>query len=326
MVDRANRKIEYLRISITDRCNLRCVYCMPEGGVPLIPHDEVLSYEEVLRIVRVAVKAGISKVRLTGGEPLVRKGVEGLVRDLAAIDGIKDLALTTNGLLLKKLAYPLFEAGLRRINISLDSLDPARFSTLTRGGALKDVLDGIEMAESAGFDPIKINMVPIRGLNDDEVVEFAKMTITRPWHVRFIEFMPIGAREMWDETRLVPTSETMAAVGGLGALEALTAGEFCGPASLYRLAGAKGIIGFISPLSDHFCAWCNRLRLTADGKLRPCLFSEYEVDLKTPLRAGCADEELSSLMGLAISEKPDGHNMDQGIKKSFKRTMSRIGG
>jgi len=326
MYDHINRKIEYLRISITDRCNLRCVYCMPEEGVPALSHDEVLSYEEVVRIVKVAAAAGITKVRLTGGEPLVRKGVEGLIKQIAAVPGIEDLSLTTNGFLLSGMAEGLMHAGLKRINVSLDSLDPVRYEELTRGGVLHKVLAGIEKAERLGFGPIKINMVPIRGLNDDEVGEFARLTLAKPYHVRFIEFMPIGAREMWDETKVVPTSEIKATIAKLGELELVKTGGSDGPAILYRLPGAKGIIGFISPLTDHFCGECNRLRLTADGKLRPCLFSESEIDLKTPMRAGCDDSELARLLGVALSVKPEGHHMADGIKNKYHRTMSRIGG
>jgi cyclic pyranopterin phosphate synthase len=326
MFDRVNRKIEYLRISITDRCNLRCVYCMPEEGVPWLKHDEILSYEEVLRIVRVAADAGIRKVRLTGGEPLIRKGVAGLIKEIAAVPGIEDLSLTTNGLLLGKMADELAAAGLKRINISLDSLNPERFRELTRGAELKDVLDGIEKAEAAGFDPIKINVVAIRGLNGDEALDFARLTLTKPYHVRFIEFMPIGARAMWDASSVVTGAEIKESIAGLGELTPVKTGADDGPASLFALPGAKGIIGFISPLSDHFCGSCNRLRLTADGKLRPCLFSESEIDLKTPMRAGCDDSEIARLLDVALSVKPEGHSIADGVKKKYQRTMSRIGG
>ena len=327
MFDRANRKIEYLRISITDRCNLRCVYCMPEDGVPALGHGEVLSYEEILRVVRVAVGAGIRKVRLTGGEPLVRKGVTGLIREIASVPGVEDLSLTTNGALLYQMAEGLKEAGLKRINVSLDSLDPVRFRGLTRGGDLAQVLQGIEKAEAVGFSPIKINVVSIRGINEDEAEAFARLTLERPYHVRFIEFMPIGARAMWDESRLVPSSEVMDRItNSIGPLEPVKKGGKDGPASLYRLHGAKGLVGFISPLTDHFCSCCNRLRLTADGKLRPCLFSEGEIDLKGPMRTGCEDAELARLIYAALSEKPDGHMMADGIKKKYGRTMSKIGG
>ncbi len=326
MFDHINRRIEYLRISITDRCNLRCVYCMPEEGVPALRHGEVLSYEEIIRIVRVAAGAGIKKVRLTGGEPLIRKDVASLIRQIAAVPGIEDLALTTNGILLERMAGELAQAGLKRINVSLDSLVPERFEKLTRGANLSAVLGGIAMAEQAGFSPTKINMVPIHGLNADEIQDFARLTLAKPWHIRFIEFMPIGARAMWDETKVVKTREVMDAISALGELEPVESRENDGPARHFRLPGAKGLLGFISPLTAHFCGTCNRLRLTADGKLRPCLFSESEIDLKTPMRAGCGDDELVRLLNVALSVKPEGHSMAQGVQKVYRRTMSRIGG
>jgi GTP 3',8-cyclase len=332
MLDKVNRKIDYLRISITDRCNLRCVYCMPSAGIPRLPHEAVLRYEEILRIVKVAAAEGIKKVRLTGGEPLVRKGVTSLVREVAAIPGIEDLSLTTNGILLGRMARELADAGLKRVNVSLDSLDADRFRELTRGGELKDVLEGIHRAEEAGFDPIKINVVAIKGFNDEEVREFARLTLLKPYQVRFIEFMPIGHRAMWEDSKVMTEGEIMdriSALGKLAPVERLGQGGQWGrggPARLYRLPGAKGILGFISPLSNHFCGSCNRLRLTADGKIRPCLFAETEIDLKTPLRSGCDDAELSRLISIALSVKPEGHSIADGVKDKYRRTMSRIGG
>jgi GTP 3',8-cyclase len=329
MLDKVNRKIDYLRISITDRCNLRCVYCMPTAGIPRLPHEAVLRYEEILRIVKVAAARGIKKVRLTGGEPLVRKGVTSLVREVAATPGIEDLSLTTNGILLGRMALELADAGLKRVNVSLDSLDPDRFRELTRGGELKDVLEGIHQAEEAGFDPIKINVVAIKGFNDEEVREFARLTLLKPYQVRFIEFMPIGHRAMWEDSKVMTESEIMERISALGELTPVKQGGqwgHAGPAKLYRLPGAKGIVGFISPLSNHFCGSCNRLRLTADGKIRPCLFSETEIDLKTPLRSGCDDAELSRLISIALSVKPEGHSIADGVKDKYRRTMSRIGG
>jgi cyclic pyranopterin phosphate synthase len=329
MLDKVNRKIDYLRISITDRCNLRCVYCMPSAGVPRLPHEAVLRYEEILRIVKVAAAKGIKKVRLTGGEPLVRKGITSLVREIAATPGIEDLSLTTNGILLGRMARELTDAGLKRVNVSLDSLDEDRFRELTRGGELKDVLEGIHKAEEAGFDPIKINVVAIKGFNDEEVREFARLTLLKPYQVRFIEFMPIGHRAMWEDSKVMTEGEIMDRISTLGELTPIEwrgQGGQGGPARLYRLPGAKGILGFISPLSNHFCGSCNRLRLTADGKIRPCLFSETEIDLKTPLRSGCDDAELSRLISIALSVKPEGHSIADGVKEKYRRTMSRIGG
>ncbi len=333
MLDRANRNIEYLRVSITDRCNLRCVYCMPEGGVPGLSHEAILRYEEILRIVRVAAKKGIRKVRLTGGEPLVRKDVVSLIKEIAAIPGIDDLSLTTNGILLGKMAEGLYDAGLRRINISLDSLNPVRFGELTRGGDLRAVLDGIRRAEETGFDPIKINVVAIKGINDNEIREFARLTLTRPYHVRFIEFMPTGGIATWDGGRIITADEIMDKISALGRLSAVNQdsqggqkAKAGGPAKLYKLPDAMGILGFISALSNHFCGSCNRLRLTADGKLRPCLFSETEIDIKAPLRSGCGDAELSRLISLALAVKPEGHSIAGGIKDKYRRSMSKIGG
>jgi len=326
MYDKINRRIDYMRISVTDRCNLRCVYCMPTDGVRALGHDDVLSYEEILRVAKVATALGISKIRLTGGEPLIRKGLTGFIRQLAEINGIDDLSLTTNGTLLEPNAEELRDAGITRINVSLDSLRPGRFKELTRGGDLDRVMRGIEKAESLGFVPIKINMVPVRGINDDEIEDFARLTLEKPYHVRFIEFMPIGDRKFWDESKVVPTSEVMDRISKIGELEPVGQEGEKGPATLYGLPGAKGILGFISPVSNHFCGSCNRLRLTADGKLRPCLFAESEIDLKTPMRAGCDDEEIARLMVLALEVKPEGHQLAEGVKKRYSRTMSRIGG
>ncbi len=333
MRDSINRNIEYLRVSITDRCNLRCVYCMPEGGVPGLSHEAILRYEEILRVVRVAAGKGIRKVRLTGGEPLIRKDIAGLIREISAIEGIDDLSLTTNGILLGKMAEGLYNAGLRRVNISLDSLDPERFRELTRGGKLSDVLDGIRRAEETGFDPIKINVVAINGFNDDEIREFARLTLTKPYHVRFIEFMPVGGIGIWDDERIITADRIMGKIAAQGELTPISQGGqgaektmAGGPAKLYKLPGAKGILGFISALSNHFCQSCNRLRLTADGKLRPCLFSETEIDIKTPLRSGCDDAELSRLISLALAVKPEGHSIASGIKDKHRRSMSKIGG
>jgi cyclic pyranopterin phosphate synthase len=326
MYDKKNRRIDYLRISVTDRCNMRCVYCMPTDGVRSLGHDEVLSYEEILRVARVAAALGISKIRLTGGEPLIRRGLTGLIRELSELKGITDLSLTTNGTLLEAKAGELRDAGITRINVSLDSLKPDRFTELTRGGDLGKVIAGIEKAASLGFTPIKINMVPVRGINDDEIEGFARLTIDKPYHIRFIEFMPIGDRKLWDETIVIPSSEVMDRISRIGEIEPVGKEGEKGPATLFRLPGAKGILGFISPISDHFCGSCNRLRLTADGKLRPCLFAESEIDLKTPMRTGCDDEEIARLMVVALDVKPEGHQLAEGVKKRYSRTMSRIGG
>ena len=336
--DNFNRLIDYMRISITDRCNLRCVYCMPSGGVKFLDHGEILRYEEITRVLRVAVNAGVSKVRITGGEPLMRKNVTGLVKMIKGIEGIHQLSMTTNGILLERFAEELAESGLDRVNISLDSLKPERYREITRGGDIEAVLRGIEAAERAGLTPIKINMVPIRGLNDDEIIEFAKMTFTAPYQVRFIEFMPFVEEGHWNGERFISTGEIQSRVEQAGAIipEKM---KKSGPAHYFRLDGAAGIVGFISPISSHFCDECNRLRLTADGKLRPCLFSETEIDLRPALRSGGADEEIRRLIELSITVKPKGHSMRMEnafpsqdcspmniIRNRQRRPMSKIGG
>jgi cyclic pyranopterin phosphate synthase len=322
--DSFQRPINYLRISVTDRCNLRCVYCMPEEGVSLMMHDDILSYEEMFRVVEVAAEMGIDRVRLTGGEPLVRAGVSELVRLIAGIDTINDIAMTTNGILLPLYAFELKEAGLRRVNISLDTLKPERFRRITRCGELEDTLKGIEAAHAAGLEPVKINMVVMAGINDDEIPDFAAKTITEGWHVRFIEHMPVV-----DEAPLVPrlvsVSEIRRSIESLGKLEPcqVTAGN--GPAKYFRLPDATGTIGFITPITEHFCYQCNRLRLTADGKLRPCLLSEEEIDIKESLRRGASVAELKSLIEKTVACKPEGHHLAEG-KKRNGRPFSQVGG
>jgi len=321
--DSYNRPIEYLRLSVTDRCNLRCIYCMPEEGVPPLTHGDVLRYEEIERLARVIVGLGVSKLRLTGGEPLARKGVEQLVAMLAAIPGVRDLAMTTNGTRLAATADALARAGLRRVNVSLDSLRPERYRAITRRGELADVLEGLAAAERAGLRPVKINMVVLRGVNDDEVVHFAQKTIDDGWNVRFIELMPLGAGAQGTG---VPSAEVRRHIeDALGPLVAVD-GDGAGPAKYYQVPGAPGSIGFISPLSEHFCFRCNRLRLTADGQLLPCLMSEQGFDLRTPLRQGASDDDLRERVRQAIYAKPAGHHLGMGSPSPSARPMSRIGG
>ena len=325
LVDRHGRRVTYLRVSVTDRCNFRCLYCMPEDGVPSKPHGDILRYEEIARLVRVAASLGISKVRLTGGEPLVRAGIVDLVRMLAAIPGIEDLALTTNGALLAPQAASLAAAGLRRVNVSLDTLRADRFERITRRGRLQDVLDGIAAARRVGLNPVKVNAVVIRGLNDDEVVDVARRSLSDGWHVRFIEVMPLGEGSHWSGDGYVPAHETRARIeAALGPLQA-EAPDMRGPARTWRLPRAEGSIGFISPVSEHFCGYCNRLRLTADGRLLPCLLSDTEVDVRGLLRAGAGDDELAAALAAAVAAKPAGHNLRQGALPSG-RPMSGIGG
>lgn len=336
--DAFNRAINYLRVSVTDRCNLRCIYCMPSGGLKFLEHKDILRYEEITKVLRAAVHAGVRKVRITGGEPLVRKNISRLIKMIKSIEGIRQLSLTTNGMLLERYAEELADSGLDRVNISLDSLKPERYRKITRGGDLKAVLRGIEAAERSGLTPIKINMVPIRGLNDDEIGEFAKMTLTLPYQVRFIEFMPFVKEDLWNREKFIPAGEIQSRIEQIGVLipEKM---KKAGPAQYFKYEGAAGVIGFISPISNHFCNECNRLRLTADGKLRPCLFSETEIDLKPALRSNGSDEEIGRLIELSIAIKPKGHSMRIGnifpgqdcspsnvILHGPKRPMSRIGG
>ncbi len=321
--DSFQRPINYLRISVTDRCNLRCIYCMPPEGVCLMPHAEILTYEEIHTVVEAAAELGISKVRITGGEPLVRAGLPELVRMLARIRTIDDISLTTNGMLLSRYATELKQAGLRRVNVSLDTLVPEKFRDITRGGNLNDTLEGIEIAKSVGLTPVKINVVIMPGINDNEVLDFARQTIYEDWHVRFIEQMPFTCK---------PTSisEFASASSVRQRLETLGKLEPCqvignGPAKYYRWPGAKGTIGFITPISEHFCFQCNRLRLTADGKLRPCLLSEREIDLRKSLRSSIDMARLKRLIMKAVANKPEGHQLAQGIVP-HDRPFSQVGG
>jgi cyclic pyranopterin phosphate synthase len=331
--DDFQREIDYLRLSITDRCNLRCVYCMPPDGIVPSMHKEILRYEEIIRIVGIGAGLGVKKVRLTGGEPLTRKNVSFLISSLKKIPGIEDLSMTTNGTLLEKCAQELADAGLDRVNISLDSFNADRYREITRGGSLDAVLRGISAAEKAGLRPVKINMVPIRGVNDDEVADFARLTLTSEYHVRFIEFMPSGDNDYWNPERYISTEELKKIMESVGPLAPVHIRKN-GPSRYFSLQGAKGVVGFISAVTHHFCADCNRLRLTSDGKLRPCLFSETEIDLKTALRNGGSDAEIERLLRLAIKVKPEGHNMADTLARKGplalsgrqRRPMAKIGG
>lgn len=321
-LDSFGRNINYLRISVTDRCNLRCVYCMPPEGVPQISHNEILSYEEIRTVVRAAAELGINKIRLTGGEPLVRAELPNLIRMLSQIEGIEELSLTTNGAFLKKYVLELKKAGLSRVNVSLDTLKADKFRYITRLGKLEAVLKGIEAAKEAGFEPVKINTVIMRGINDDEILDFARMTHEDGWHVRFIELMPFKSM-----TEFVPSVELQQHISLLGKLEPCVSITGNGPAMYYRLAGARGTIGFITPLTEHsFCSRCNRMRLTPDGKLRPCLLREDEIDLKMPLRNNASLDELKRLILKAVASKPEHHNLEGGNVRLINRKMSQIGG
>lgn len=325
--DPSNRTIDYLRISVTDRCDLSCVYCKPRAGATMIPHQEILRYEEMLRIVRLAVPMGITHVRITGGEPLVRRGVLGFIAKLREVAGVEDVSLTTNGVLLGEMCRGLRDAGISRLNISLDSLKPRRFREITGSDAWDRVWQGIAVAEAAGFSPIKINMVPVNGVNDDEVADFARLTLERRLHVRFIEFMPIGANDRW-HTEACVTSDRVRGIieHTFGPLAPFLARDSAGPSDNYQIPGARGVIGFISPISKHFCASCRRLRLTADGRLRPCLLSDAEIDIKSPMRCGCSDEELKRLLRFSLEKKPERHHVNEDPAACSRRIMSRIGG
>ncbi len=326
MNDAFQRNINYLRISVTDKCNLKCIYCMPEEGVELVRHEEVLRLEEIARIVKSAVMAGIRKVRFTGGEPLIRKGITELVRMVKEIPEIDDIALTTNGILLPEMAAGLRKAGLKRVNISLDTLSPEKYTRITRGGQLGKVWIGIEAARDAGLDPVKINTVVIRGFNDNEIQDFVNLTKKMPLHIRFIELMPIGASKLLARDGYISTNELIETISGKQDIipeKEVTGG---GPAKYYRIPGAPGTIGFISPMSNHFCAKCNRLRLTAEGQLRPCLQSPMEIDLKNPLRNGASLLELANIIKLAINSKPEKHDLEHSGWDGNRRVMTQIGG
>jgi len=324
--DDFGRAINYLRVSVTDRCNLRCVYCMPPQGVKKHAHTDILRYEELALVIRAAAEIGITKVRLTGGEPLARLGLTEFVQMIAAIPGIDDLSMTTNGTLLARHAKALAEAGLHRVNVSLDTLDPERFAAITRRDRLDDVWAGIAAARAVGLTPIKFNMVVVRGLNDDQIVDFAGKTLVDDWHVRFIELMPIGTNIRWAGDGIVPITEMRARIESeIGPLQPIHGPKGNGPARYHQLVGAKGTIGFIGALSDHFCPSCNRLRLTADGRLRLCLLSEREVDLRTTLRSGATLETVKGLLTQAIQSKPRRHHLDEALAPR-DRTMAQIGG
>ncbi len=328
LIDPYGRTIDYLRISITDRCDLDCLYCAPLGGRKRRAHAEILSYEEILQITKAAIHSGISKIRITGGEPLHRKGMVRLCRMLADTDGIESLAMTTNGILLKEFAPPLFEAGVRRVNISLDTLKPERFKNITGKDLLSQVLEGVQAAEKVGMNPIKINTVVMRGINDDEIEDLAALTLEKPYHVRFIELMPTqGYTKEKHHALFVPISEMIHRINRIEKLQLIDKDPSFGPAMLYSFPGAPGKVGFIAPMSRHFCKTCNRLRLTADGKLRTCLFSEEEIDIKGLLRQGASMQALSDVIKHAARSKPQQHHLnDIAPKIPSDRTMRAIGG
>lgn len=326
-IDTFGRKITYLRISVTDRCNLRCAYCMPAGGIVQNSHDSILRYEEIYKIVQVAAENGVTEIRLTGGEPLVRADIVELVRMIRSVPQIEDISLTTNAMLLEEYAAPLKQAGLNRVNISLDTLDPENYKKITRIGNFQKVWAGILAAEAAGLQPIKLNTVVIRGVNDTEIPALAHLSVERPWNIRFIELMPVENQESWGEGFLSPedayvSKQEMLQILQAYHLQAVYDMDGNGPAKYYRIPGAKGMIGFISPIGEKFCAECNRLRLTADGNLRPCLLSETEIPLREALRKG---EDILPLLQKAVLLKPGGHEITSHYTSSG-RCMMQIGG
>ncbi len=324
LFDSHNRRIDYIRISVTDRCNLSCSYCS-DGSVPHLPRPEILTYEEIQRIVQAAAALGVKSVRLTGGEPLLRPNLVHLVSLLSCIEGIDDISLTTNGTLLGRHAARLAGAGLKRVNVSLDTLKADRFQAISGSDKLAEVIGGITLAQSVGLQPVKINMVVLGGTNDDELLNLARMSLDLGWHVRFIEYMPLNEPAA-DSSQWVSVSEMMKRIEkAMGKLEPGKMPVGAGPARYYRLPGAKGTLGFISPMTDCFCSECNRLRLTADGRLRPCLVADDEVDLKGPLRKGAGFEELKRLIAQAAASKPERHNLLERQSNS-KRPMRQIGG
>ena len=380
LIDSFHRTIDYLRVSVTDRCNFRCVYCMPEEGAPVAPKSQILSFEEIERLLKIAAELGMTKIRLTGGEPLLRRDIDQLVARIGAIPGLRDLSMTTNGSVLARHAASFARSGLNRINISLDTLRPDRFARIARRGNLESVMEGIAAAQAAGLTPLKLNCVVMRGWNDDEVVDFARLTLTQPFDVRFIELMPINWSQGDDggagmETffalsapqpeyrrdsnvtlyarpelgsldrkfklgdsalvgqldagqmrrAFVSTAEMRSLIeAALGTLEPADV-QVNGPARSYRLAGAPGTVGFISQITNDLCLSCNRLRLTADGQLRPCLMADGEVDLRTPLREGATDAEIADLFCLTVLHKPREHRLEDG-KAPVHRNMSQLGG
>ena len=326
MQDVFSRQITYLRLSITDRCNLRCFYCDPVRDLVKLQHPDILRYEELLRLARLGVQAGMTKIRVTGGEPLVRLGVEDFLAALKSLPGLQEICLTTNGVLLAEKAAGLWQAGLRRLNISLDTLRPERYARITGSDRLAQVWQGIHTVEAAGFAPIKINCVVLRGINDDELLDFARLSIDNPWHIRFLEFMPIGRSSQWREEYYLPVAQMQERLRQFSPLEELPTEVNAGPAQRFRFPEAKGELGFISPMSQHFCQDCNRLRLTADGRLRPCLFGDEEIDIKGQLRRGAADAELLELFHQAIAMKPARHHLNQDFCSPCARSMASIGG
>ena len=326
LVDSWGREIKSLRVSVTDKCNFRCTYCMPAEGLEWLPKQEVLSFEEIQRLVAVVAAMGVDEIRLTGGEPLVRRELPTLVELLATTEGVEDLSLTTNGILLDRLAAPLVDAGLKRLNVSLDSLSHVRFAEITRRDALDKVLRGLEEAERyPELRPIKVNCVAIRGFTEEEIPALAELARRKPYVVRFIEFMPLDADQAWEGDKVLTGAEIRALIEAHWPLEELPA-KTSSTARRFRFADGAGEVGFVNPVSEPFCSTCDRIRLTADGKLRTCLFSRREWDLKTPLREGATDRDLTELVRFAVRHKELKHKINEPGFVRASRSMSQIGG
>ncbi|OPY76409.1 MAG: Cyclic pyranopterin monophosphate synthase [Syntrophorhabdus sp. PtaU1.Bin058] len=323
LVDKYNRVIDYLRVSVTDRCNLRCKYCV-DGEFPFVAHDEILRYEEIIRFVRICSELGVTKVRLTGGEPLTRKGIPFLLKEIFSIKGINDVSLTTNGVFLGRQILDLKEAGLKRVNISLDTLKRERFTEITRVDAFDEVLMSIEKAMYTGIRPIKINTVVIKDFNDDEILSFARLAKKWGLEVRFIEFMPFGDSALWDSSRIVPSRVIEERIRTEYPLEPLS-NATKGPAKMYGIAGSEGKVGFISPVSTHICSECNRIRLTSTGMIRPCLFSDTEYDMKSLMRRNAGDEEIREFVESVVEVKP-ANKHEKGQIRKCQRNLRSIGG
>ncbi len=323
LIDPFGRTIDYLRISITDHCNLRCLYCVTDE-ISWVPHEEILRFEEITQIVRVFVEEGIRKIRITGGEPLLRKGLPEFISQLSRVEGLEDLSVTTNGVLLVKMAKDLKEAGLTRINVSLDTLHPERYRRITGKDFFHQVWEGIQTAKAVGLSPVKINVVAMKEYNEDEILDFVRLTFRESYVVRFIEYMPVS--ESWDDSQFLSVGKIKEKIESVYPLTPIPGTRNNGPARVFQVPGAKGEIGLISPLSNHFCGTCNRLRLTADGHLRPCLFSDIEIDIKTPLRNGGGIDSLRSTLYEALKLKPKQHHLDSISAPKCHRGMWSIGG
>jgi GTP 3',8-cyclase len=328
LIDRFGRVARSLRLSVTDRCNLRCLYCMPAGDIPWFPKDQILTFEEIERLARLLISLGVREIRLTGGEPLLRRDLPVLASMLARIDGIEDLAVTTNGLLLRDMAEPLRDAGVRRFNVHIDSLDRASFAEMSRRDDLERVLEGMRELERLGAVPIKVNVVLVRGVNDDQIPRFAELALRHPYQVRFIELMPLGGGEPFEMDRLVPGEEVKRRIEAIHPLLPIGRDRPSAPATVYRMLGGVGDIGFINPVTEPFCGDCDRIRLTADGRIRNCLFARAETDVAALLRASRPDDEIARAIRDSVAAKEAGGCLDlhQFYRDRLPRKMWQIGG